>query len=376
MSAPNYRRFSFAGAAIDVAANRPEPLDWLADIVPEYQPGPVRLAIELINDDAEHAALRQRPAPAQVSPVPTFARHRRHVAALDHTVGDGPRLLFDPDFDLFYLVEARRVRVVARRDNARARLRLLHILREIGLATACQRRALVLQAGALMVDGQALLVVGPPGSGKTTLLAHLLRQPGAVYLADQLVVLLAQGDGFMAMGVPSIIEIQPDTPRLLGGDLARLVHDADSALLTPTERAARLVPQPTDDGRLILSPRQFAGALGAGRAEQAPVVGILLPDTAGPARSRELERIVADAAEPRVQNAVFRIAFGGAAQSLFAQFAGTGTSASYRSDLTLLHRLVQAVPTFSCSISADAFEGEASPAHRHERRAHPRPVPS
>ncbi|MEQ9641167.1 MAG: hypothetical protein RIM84_14180 [Alphaproteobacteria bacterium] len=376
MSAFSPRRFTFAGAAVDVAANQPEPLDWLAGIVPETAPGPVRLSVELINDDAVHAGLRQRPVPTLVSPVPTFARHRRHVAALDHTFDGGERTLYDPDFDLFYVVGEHRVRIVARRDNLRARLRLLHILREVGLATACQRRALILQAAALIVDGQALLVVGPPRSGKTTLLAHLLRQPGATYLADQLVVLLAQGDGFMAMGVPSIVEVRPDTPRLLGGDLARLVHDADSAFLTPAERAARAVPQPTDDGRLVLTPRQFADAMGAGRAEQAPVVGILLPDTAGPARSRELQRIPVEAAEPRVANAVFRIAFGGAAQSLFAHFAGTGTSASYRSDLTLLQRLVQTVPTFDCSISADAFDDTAGPPLRRERRAQPRAMPS
>lgn len=376
MSAVPRRRFCLAGAAIDVTANQPEPLDWLADLVPEAEPGPVRLTLDLLADDAAHAGLRQRPVPALASPVPVFARHRRHVAALDYPFGDGARTLYDPDFDLFYLVGDTHVRIVARRDNPRARLRLLDILREVALANACQRRALVLQSAALIVDGQALLVVGPPQSGKTTLLAHLLRQPGATYLADQLVVLLAQGDGFLALGMPSIVEVRPDTPRLLGGELARLIHDADSALLTPAERAARPVPQPTDDGRLILSPRQFADALGAGRALQAPVVGILLPDIAGPALSRDLQRIAAEAAEPRVANAVFRIAFGGAAQSLFAQFAGPGASASYRSDLTLLPRLVHTVPTFACSIGADAFADEASPPHRRERRAHPRPVPS
>jgi hypothetical protein len=318
-----------------------------------------------------------------VSPVPAFARHRRHVAVLDFPSapprrGDGPsgaagRTLYDSEHDLFYVIAGDRVQLVAAQENLQARLRLLHILREVALAAACRRRALILQAAAIVVDGQALLVVGAGQSGKTTLMAQLLQHPGAAFMADDLVLLIAQGDGLMAVGVPSIVALRPDTPRLVPGGLSRLVNDTDTALLTPAERAARTTPTPTPDGRLLLSPRQFADALGVEQVNEAPVVGLLLPDTAGSSPVRDLSRIAAADAEPRVANAVFRIAFGGAAQSVFAAFAG-GTG-SYRSDLTLLHRLVQTVPAFSCSLDAVALYGHGAPPRR-ERRAHSRPVPS
>jgi hypothetical protein len=372
VSEPLRRRFSFAGTAIEVRADTPEPLQWLADMVPAAPPGPAALSVELIGDDGLHAGLRQRPVPHTVSPVPAFARHRRHVAVLDFPGGAG-RTLYDAEHDLFYVIQGDRVRVVARRDNLRARLRLLHILREVALAAACRRRALILQAAAIVVDGQALLVVGAGRSGKTTLMAQLLQHPGAAYLADDLVLLLAQGDGFVAAGVPSIVSLAPDTPRLVPGDLSRLVNDVDSALLTPAERAARPSPTPTGDGTLLLSPRQFADALDVEQVAEAPVVGLLLPETAGAAPSRELSRIAVADAEPRIANAVFRIAFGAAAQSVFA--AAAGGTGSYRSDLTLLHRLVQQVPAFNCSLEAVSLYQTGAP-QRRERRAHPRPLPS
>jgi hypothetical protein len=172
-------------------------------------------------------------------------------------------------------------------------------------------------------------------------------------MSDDLVVVRPRAGELAAQGVPTLVTLQADAPRLLPEPFARLVHDATMALLTPAERAARPAPVPTGDGRLILTPRQFADAAGVDAAASAVLVGVFLPEIRPEAAGLSLHRLAPHEAAGRLANCLFRIANGGAAQSVFAPFGGAG--ATYRSDFALLHRLAADVPSFACTLGRDAF---------------------
>jgi len=62
---------------------------------------------------------------------------------------------------------------------------------------------LVLQAGALALDGRALLIEGPPGSGKSSLALALIER-GAGLIGDDAVTLTRAGDRLIASPPPNI----------------------------------------------------------------------------------------------------------------------------------------------------------------------------
>lgn len=77
---------------------------------------------------------------------------------------------------------------------------------------AAWRGLVPLHAGAVAVDGRAVLVAGPAGAGKSTLTAGLVDH-GARFIADDLVVLsVAAGRITVAPGRPTI-RLHPDTAR-------------------------------------------------------------------------------------------------------------------------------------------------------------------
>lgn len=63
--------------------------------------------------------------------------------------------------------------------------------------------ALVHQASAVVIDGRALLIEGPPGSGKSTLALVLIEQ-GAGLIGDDAVTLAADGGRLIASPPPNI----------------------------------------------------------------------------------------------------------------------------------------------------------------------------
>jgi HPr kinase/phosphorylase len=63
--------------------------------------------------------------------------------------------------------------------------------------------ALVHQASAVVIEGRALLIEGPPGSGKSSLALALIEQ-GAGLIGDDAVRLAAEGDRLIASAPPNI----------------------------------------------------------------------------------------------------------------------------------------------------------------------------
>jgi hypothetical protein len=87
--------------------------------------------------------------------------------------------------------------------------------------------AFVMQAGAVAIDGRALLIEGPPGSGKSSLALALIAA-GAGLIGDDAVTLFAQG----AKGYERLIAAPP--PHIAG---MIEVHGVGIARMTPAASA-------------------------------------------------------------------------------------------------------------------------------------------
>ncbi|HEX8172858.1 MAG TPA: AAA family ATPase [Thermoanaerobaculia bacterium] len=76
------------------------------------------------------------------------------------------------------------------------------------------RGAEVLHGCSAVIDGRAVAIVGPSGSGKSTLAAALARR-GFTVLAEDVTVVLEDGDGFATAASHSRLRLWPDAAKLL-----------------------------------------------------------------------------------------------------------------------------------------------------------------
>jgi hypothetical protein len=106
-----------------------------------------------------------------------------------------------------------------------------------------------LHATALVVDGKAVVLLGDCGYGKSTLGAAFLRA-GARLLTDDLLVVRAEANGYVAFPGPPRIKLFPDVARTVLGDVSgtpmnpatsKLVIPLGPGQSSPTSRAVRAV---------------------------------------------------------------------------------------------------------------------------------------
>jgi hypothetical protein len=108
----------------------------------------------------------------------------------------------------------------------------------------------LLHAGAVVVDGRALVVAGPSGAGKTTLVAHLV-QAGADFFADDTVALEARGDDVIAHPGPALAVLRRDVADDVTADLGTPVGGDQDELAV----AMRRIPDPVPLGAIAFLER-------------------------------------------------------------------------------------------------------------------------
>jgi len=126
----------------------------------------------------------------------------------------------------------------------------------VGTAVSLLRELHFLHAGAVVLNGRAYVLVGPPGAGKTSMVGVLLRR-GAAYLSDEVALFDAKAGTVYPFALP--MTVKPWTARAIGPlPPAHLVAaDADIRYLQPVRRAEAPVPL---DSLVLLDPAQRASA--------------------------------------------------------------------------------------------------------------------
>lgn len=161
-----------------------------------------------------------------------------------------------------------------RDGSARSHHYPLRIIREVMMRCHENHGGLVMHAAAAACDGGGVLVCGPRARGKTTTLARMLRLGARLLSNDR--VLLQHDDELVAVPLPV--------------PLGRGTLDSDPELTAAAGRpAVEALPVTfASTGKLSLSPRAFAAALGSELAATAGLRLVVLP---GLVDTRELPSV-------------------------------------------------------------------------------------
>ena len=359
--------FTFKTLAVSVESDQPSDLHWLAEFMGpacrtrEHSCTGSRDAsrtVRLRADAALHAEYGARIASGAAQEAATAFVMDSGAVTLKVFADDGIRVAHDPAFDTFYrIVTPHSVEIIdAQRDTGasprRARGALMRIVREWVTHSARRAGHLAFHAAGIACDGRAILLAGPKNSGKTTLTAAcLLHGDRCGLLANDRLLLRREGLGWMCSGMASIVSVRPGTFDQLPSLRGRLDQ------LTGRALAARDEP-PSEpylvDGRMSLSPLQFAGALGTALVGEATVCAAAFPtiDPAGDGIC--CSQLGSDEATDRLASTLFAAAMPGAVSELFEETCHAAYPSSGRVRAQVAG-LAAGIPCFEVGLGRSAY---------------------
>jgi hypothetical protein len=356
--------------ALDVSGNDRADLAWLAEFMEPWcdaaAPGDAPLQVRMLRSDSMAATLRRdwaerRRAGRLASALPAL-RLDRQTVAFDSWMDDEALRLVDPETGCGFVIDGRRVDVVAAPGERGPDFGLLRVLREIivGGIGACWP-TVDLHAAAFVHRGEAVAIAGPKKAGKTSLLCHALISAGAALLANDRLVIEAGALPPLAHGIPTVVAIRRGTVERFPPLLSRA---ADFPALLRIDPAVQrhfgdAVPPPPGDGsELLLSPMRLAGRLGAPVAPPTRLRSILLLELSGDLAGWGLELLPPGAARSGLEACLYGAAADREAPTFFASLAGAAPRPAPIEER--LARLAAALPVYRCRLGRDAYDRPAT----------------
>lgn len=352
------RRFRYFDTTIAVTSDDPALLDWLGEFL---APGFDQLAFARAGEDllveVRHDPKRwgdvaaSRPA-GELSTVPCFARDEK-VTRRPAWEWQGRTVIDEHRLGALYVSTDAGVEVLPAPAAPRPRTAAMRVVRELAVAPALvDRHRVLLHASAVVRDGRGLLFAGPRTCGKSTMLAFAARAGGAAILANDRVMLTAEGDEWDARGVPTIVSLRRGTLDLLP-DLGRRIP-AVAAPVELTLAEAQAVPLASmtalaADLRVKVSPAQLAAALETTLAACAPLAAMAFPDQRGDVDAVTVERLTPPAALERLRGARFGVHAPIDEPIIFARASGTRPAGATDDALA---RLAASIPCFVVHVGA------------------------
>jgi hypothetical protein len=289
--------------------------DWLSEFLTpclqaEADAAPALCDVRLVIDHEAFHALKARGAAPSGALLDSF-RLDHGLIRLPLWRGDGAAVtVFDEALEAFYCRRrsGEPVDVVAAVDSARARVALMRVVRELTMTRLVAAGWLIVHAAAFVVDGRAVLVVGPKRAGKTTLLTYALTTGAAPCLLANDRVAIALDGSRAAWGVPTIVSLRVAMMRrfpLLARRLQSGRYDfrfSQRELETVGEGAVDVAPAEA----WSVTPMQYCDLVGASLGLQATVSAIVFPQLMDDGRSIELQSIDAAEAAGHLSASVFR----------------------------------------------------------------------
>ncbi|MBN2576293.1 MAG: hypothetical protein JXP73_17155 [Deltaproteobacteria bacterium] len=310
--------------------------------------------VRVVTSAARFAELATRQARSAVRPIPCFSLASALVSYPGWDEPDGARVIADGEYGCYYRVLGREIEILARPQNRLARVGLLRVLRELAtLGALAAPEMLDLHAAACVYGDLAVVLVGGKRAGKTTLLAHLLSSGEAALLTNDR--LLVETGSRRAFGVPVLVPVREDTERrfpALGHGLPR-----QAGLLHADERAQRDAAGAEAGARLVLSPAQFAGQLGAATAASARVGVIVFPEISSSVSVWSLHPLPRDEGVVRLCRGLYANGPGPREPTIFQSV--TGRAADPAARMRLAQQLAGEVPLATCLLGPNAYRGQA-----------------
>jgi hypothetical protein len=158
-----------------------------------------------------------------------------------------------------------------------------------------------LHAAAFSLAGRVVALAGPKKSGKTTLLTRVTTASSAGFVANDSLLVLRDGVGFSARGIPTLVRVREQTAALLAPVLGHAFEAKDGRESSNAELTAAV--RRSFDGtprRHGMSPAEFAAALGVPREAGGSLEAIALVSVDPAAETFTFERLGGDELEERL----------------------------------------------------------------------------
>lgn len=181
--------------------------------------------------------------------------------------------------------------VVADSSEAKLRVGVMRVLREIATVRALRTGALPLHGAACVRGDGAVGFLGAKRAGKTTALIHWLQTPGTRFLANDRFFVFHRNDAWFAQGMPTIVSVRADT--LLHFEALR--RRTGELPYRPSQTLAEVRSgkvQPSEPRESVyLSQAQFLEITDRAAEIEAPVSMLLFPERDDRLGSAELESL-------------------------------------------------------------------------------------
>lgn len=259
-------------------------LQWLTEFFePSLRSTPQGSTTETVQSDVDperYRELRQMLERGRVRQYDCFTLDGHFESFSGCESPDGGLVIWLDNFSLVLSVDESRgvFRLVADSAEARLRVGLMRVLREIATVRALRSGALPLHGAACVSGARAIGFLGKKTSGKTTSLVHWLQTPSTRFLANDRFFVFPRNGSWLANGMPTIVNIRTGTLRHFeelqrrAGEqpyhLARTLAEVQHGSSRPTR---------TSDG-VSLSQTQFLQIVDRSAESEAPVSMLLFPE--------------------------------------------------------------------------------------------------
>jgi hypothetical protein len=277
----------------------------------------------------------------------------------------GAMTVFDRNHEVFACVRRTGVELLGRDEGRLPRLALMRIVREHALSRLMGLPGLLLHASALVVEGEAALVVGGKRSGKTSLMLHALgpgRGEGSSlresvrYLANDRVWLSFAGRTPTARSFPTISSLRLSSLDFFPEIAATLEKNTFVPAATLREGRLRSAPPvgPWNGREYTLSTLQLCRTLGVEASAAAEAGVLLFPRMTGRNGRIRMIPMGRPEAEGAVRRGLFRA---GSPQKTGGLFAASGYPRRLEGEMTTrrIRELVGSVPCFSVELGLGAY---------------------
>jgi hypothetical protein len=282
---------------------------------------------------------------------------------------DAKRVVFDENFEIFYLVDDERVTLLARKNRLNVRTPFMRVVREFAMNHARRAGSFFLHASSFTVGERAVIIAGPKNAGKTTLLMYALHDPSTRYLTNDRLLVCSDEAGFRLRGMPTILSVRERTfellPELRSGLFERRYHFRST--LKEAAEAKSPSPRPWADGRIGLTAAQACELLESRPVAEARPGALLFPRITHGEGSIELSEISGQSAADRLFDSLFGVKHLNVGSDVFnppGSSRGCGRSELRR----LCLELTTAVDCYDCQLGQRAYS-EASAAREFVGRA-------
>ncbi len=315
-------------------------------------------------DARKHAALLARGPSPDAPPVPCFALDGRIVRHPEWT-GSGPdeRILFDTDYQAFYLIDRRsgHVGILVPPRPRLVRSALMRVVREMAMVACHRGDGLLVHGAAFAVDARGVVLAGPKRAGKTTLLLHALQAAGTAFVANDRVLLHREDGRLRLRGMPTVVKLRPSTLATFPAMAERIQTRAyqHTRTLAEGDPPGARPGKPAGDGAARLTPAQLCEVAGTTPLSGADAWMLVFPRVSDAVSGIRLAPLDAGTAAQRLRAAWFTAEFAGQVSEAFSSPDGEVSV-----DEAVLQRraakLTARLPCYDALLGVDTYAGAAA----------------